>query len=428
MLNLVVLGDSIAKGYGSSEALSGGFGTVLGQKLSADVTNLGIVGLDSNQLLNKLSDEKFVDAVENADVICISIGSNDLLKPFLSIFADTLGVQGEEKELFAKIQDKMSSSAKKNPLEAANMLSTAMKKLTNNSELNSACESFPDRFDKIILRINELNPEAVIYVNNIYNPYYGVAYQYEGISVFNVQQLCEPYIKKLNTTFKSNENYTVIDMYSVFRQTGLTNVNAASITNMKGINLDPHPNDDGYRLMADYIYTHLDSIVPVVSEAVFEPEENGGMIKVNFSESVRLIAGKKLFLKSDDKKDTFVYDIKEEQKVDSEGYLLEIGTDSFVPGKNNKNDKLQAGESYILSAEDGAIKDNGNNHLEEEMMKFTMPGEKQEISAQQTVSSDVINMKSDYMNVIFSGLFLIVLVVVFIVFLRKKITGREKDK
>ncbi len=142
MLNLVVIGDSIAKGYGSTDYNTDSFGAILGQKMSADVTNLGIIGLDSNGLIEKLQTEKFQTAIKDADVICLSIGSNDLLKPFLSSFASIIGVEGEEKELFVKIQDKLAKTAKQNPVKAADLLSKAMKKLTDNKELWKACKNF----------------------------------------------------------------------------------------------------------------------------------------------------------------------------------------------------------------------------------------------------------------------------------------------
>jgi len=427
MLNLVILGDSIAKGYGSSEALQGGFGSILGEKLSANVTNLGVVGLDSEQLLDKLSNENYIQAVEEADVICLSIGSNDLLKPFLSIFAGSLGVEGEEKELFSKIQNKMSSSAKNNPLEAADMLSTAMKRLTNNSELNSACQDFPDRFDRVIDRIHEINPDVIIYANNIYNPYYGVVYEYGGISVFNVQQLCEPYIKKLNTTFHSSEDYTVVDMYSVFRQLGYTNVNAASITNMKGINLDPHPNDAGYQRMADYIYTYLDSIAPSVVETEFEAKDNGGNIKISFSEKVRLVAGKKLILQSENNKDIFSYNIETDYWIESEGYILELDLDMFTADDNNENDTLQPGETYVLFAKEGAIKDKGNNHLEEKIMEITMAGEKKDLVAEQKVLSYNLKIKNANGEIIMGIISAVVIVFVIIaILLKRKLNKKTK--
>lgn len=392
MLNLVVIGDSIAKGYGSTDYKTDSFGAVLGEKLSADVENLGIVGLDTTGLLQKLDTEKFQDAIGDADVICLSIGSNDLLKPFLSIFAQTLGVDGEEKELFSKIQDNLSASAKKNPLNTASVLSTAMKKMTNNKQLDKACEDFPQQFNEIIQKIYEINPDALIYANNIYNPYYGVAYEYGGISIFNISQLCEPYIQKLNSCFNSSDKYTVVDMYSIFRQSGYTHVNSGSLENMSQINLDPHPNNDGYRMMADYIYTKLDSTPPILKSAEYQPGEEScsGKIKLSFSENVRLVKGGQLVISSAENKDNFVYKIEENkwvEAVEDETAVLNLELDDFVAADNNKTDKLISGNDYILTAVEASIKDKGNNHLEEkELLKFTVEKEGAELIETNTVS------------------------------------------
>lgn len=430
MLNLVILGDSIAKGYGSSKELEGGFGTILGEKLSADVTNLGIVGLDSDQLLEKLSEDKFIEAVEEADVICLSIGSNDLLKPFLAKFAGSLGVKGEEKELFGKIQDKMSSTASKNPLKAADMLSSAMKLLTNNEELNKACEQFPSKYEKIITRLHEINPDVIIYANNIYNPYFGVAYEYSGISIFNVQQLCEPYINKLNKTFVQSDEYEYIDVYSIFRQRGYTNVNAGSFDNMSEINLDPHPNDAGYKLMADYIYTRFDSIVPEVTSAQFDIsayKENKAEIKISFSESVRLVKGKSLQLRSEDEKECFIYEIKDNFwiEADEETYTLSLNFSDFMPQKDNKTKQLEQGKTYTLYADDGAIKDKNNNHLKnEQILQFTLPKENKNTTL--TTSSDnIITVLSDGKNI---GIILTVVIFAVIIISSVIVVFKRRNK
>ena len=70
-----------------------------------------------------------------------------------------------------------------------------MKKLTDNKELWKACKNFSGQFKEITDIIHEINPDVLIYADNVYNPYYGVAYEYEGISVFNISQLCDPYIQ-----------------------------------------------------------------------------------------------------------------------------------------------------------------------------------------------------------------------------------------
>lgn len=402
MLNLVVIGDSIAKGYGSEET-SGGFGALLGQKLDANVTNLGVVGLDSSGLLARLDSEKFQTAIKEADVICVSIGSNDLLKPFLSTFAASVGTSGEEKELFAKIQRQLQTTSKNNVLQAANMLSTAMKTLTGNKELQKSCDAFPANFDQIISQINDLNAEAVIYVNNIYNPYYGVAYEFNGVSVFNVQQLCEDYIQRVNKAFDSqSQAYTLMDMYSVFRQTGLTHVSPGSLFDLGSINFDPHPNDAGYQMMADYIYTRMDSTMPeIISfEQITENQTVNG-VRLEFSEEVRIIKGKTLSLQSDTNEDVFVYTIKDTKylkKDEQQKVMLELSLQEFLADSHNQNKELKPGARYQLKAGEGAIKDKGNNQLKEQSIG-TIELALQTEAVVQTGASTVKNIRANTLNI-----------------------------
>lgn len=429
MLNLVVIGDSIAKGYGSTDYNTDSFGAILGQKMSADVTNLGIIGLDSSGLIEKLQTEKFQTAIKDADVICLSIGSNDLLKPFLSSFASIIGVEGEEKELFVKIQDKLAKTAKQNPVKAADLLSKAMKKLTDNKELWKACKNFSGQFKEITDIIHEINPDVLIYADNVYNPYYGVAYEYEGISVFNISQLCEPYIQKINEAFVKSDDYTVVDMYSIFRQTGYTHVKSGSVENMGDINMDPHPNDEGYRMMADYIYTKLDTIVPYVVSAEFNYDKGyeDADVLIVFSESVRLIKDKEIKITSKDGRDSFVYVIPEDMWIeasDDEIYTLQLNLSDFSAQKGSLSEKLEDGEKYVLSVSDGAIKDKGNNHLkEEEVINFYIP--KEEAVVTTANNALVKGVKDNGLYIILSVGVIIILIIVISV---KKIKSIDRNK
>lgn len=377
MVNIVVIGDSIAKGVGSTDASAKSFAALIGKKVNGTVNNLGITGLDSGQLIEKLETEKFQTALEDADVIFVSIGSNDLLKPFLSIVAKAAGVSGDGKDLYEKLQKQFARLSKEDPLAAGNALAVAVKNVNNNSQLAQACKQFPKQFEAIIKQLKSINPDALIYVNNIYNPYYGVAYEYDGLTLLNVHKLCESYIIKLNQAFDSSSGeYTLMDMYSVFRQTGLTNVNAASLEDMSKVNFDPHPNDAGYQLMADYIYTRMDSIPPKV-ELVLEEKANESAdaqnkvqtsletITLRFSEQVRTVEGKKIIVR--DPKKEYVYRLTGKETVEKEaeeketaqqqeGYVLKIPLDSFDETIN-----LDSDTTYKVYLEEGAVKDKGNN-------------------------------------------------------------------
>lgn len=366
MINIVVIGDSIAKGVGSSDASTKNFGALVGEKVNGKVTNLGISGLESSELLEKLDTEKFQNALENADVIFVSIGSNDLLQPFLSIIAEAAGLPPDErKDFYKKLQKAFSKMSKEDPLKAGDALATAVNKIVKGKQLDEACEQFPKNFDKIITNLRTNYPEAIIYVNNLYNPYYGVSYEYGGVTLLNIHDICEKYILRLNKTFDvKSEDYTMIDMYSIFRQKGYTNVNGASLQDMSGVNFDPHPNDAGYQMMADYIYTKLDSIAPRVElqiENLQKVPANMEGMGLCFSEKVRPIEGKQLILSTE--KTTLAYTLtgQEELTETSDGiYEMKLSAEMFRQGG-----VLEYDEKYELVMDEGAFKDRGNNSPDE---------------------------------------------------------------
>ncbi len=134
-------------------------------------------------------------------------------------------------------------------------------------------------------------------------------------------------------------------------------------------------------MMADYIYTKLDTIVPYVVSAEFNYDKGyeDADVLIVFSESVRLIKDKEIKITSKDGRDSFVYVIPEDMWIeasDDEIYTLQLNLSDFSAQKGNSSKKLEDGEKYVLSVSDGAIKDKGNNHLkEEEVINFYIPKE-----------------------------------------------------
>ena len=80
--NIVLLGDSITYGYGLSEDEQS-YGDILGEYYGAEVTNYAQNGLTTEGLLEKLEREDIQSTVGECDMVCISIGGNDLLHIFL---------------------------------------------------------------------------------------------------------------------------------------------------------------------------------------------------------------------------------------------------------------------------------------------------------------------------------------------------------
>ncbi len=77
--HIVILGDSVAYGYGTR----GGIAKYLKETFHhSTVTNLGINGLTSNGLVDRLQNGLWDRVLADADMVLLNIGGNDLLRGF----------------------------------------------------------------------------------------------------------------------------------------------------------------------------------------------------------------------------------------------------------------------------------------------------------------------------------------------------------
>lgn len=180
IIHYVALGDSIAKGYGledvDRESYVGRIAQALEEQYGAvRLTNFGKNGLRSEQLLEILTDEdheqhkKYMEEIERADLITLSIGSNDLLQ-YLSVDMDLEEFEAHGDEIFTK-----------------------------------ACERFWQNIPQIIDVIHSHAPQAQLFVNNIYNPCNDVSFDLSA----QLDAMAEKYIVKMNEGFVSREVQSV---------------------------------------------------------------------------------------------------------------------------------------------------------------------------------------------------------------------------
>jgi lysophospholipase L1-like esterase len=231
----VVLGDSIAYGYNLGLAEKN-FATYIGENSDFEVTNHAVVGMTSEELLAKLVSGEF--DVSNADLVTVTIGSNDLLHPFTDIISQDLGITaGSYEEIITEIAKKYLL----NPKEIKTTLEKIKEDLENNPVFNDAIEKYKNEtFPAIISEITSKNPNAEIVVTNLYNPFYGVKF----LGLLTLGEIAEGYISQMNTTF-TNIGYKTADVYSYFESHGLTNVNL-NLEEPTKMSLDPHPNAQGH--------------------------------------------------------------------------------------------------------------------------------------------------------------------------------------
>lgn len=160
--NLVILGDSISSGYGLDEN-EYNYGEILGEYLDYDTENFAVPGLSTAGLVEKLSEQNVKDSVSNADIIVISIGGNDFIsaarEAFTAQFGDQIGNITDFNELFSILssQDLTSSLKVLNTLYAI--------------KFPAACNTAISNIESISTTISELNPDAEVVFQNLYDPF-----------------------------------------------------------------------------------------------------------------------------------------------------------------------------------------------------------------------------------------------------------------
>lgn len=197
----VLLGDSIAQGYGLGEGYTDwydlGYGKLIADANGYDYVNHAIGGHTTYNLNARLQEEAVISDVADADIIAVSIGGNNfLLGGMYQMILE--GVLFNKYDLVDK----------------------------------TIAEFYVD-FGLAIDKIKAINPDAHLLVQTLYNPrkdFIGKVYQ-RAVDLLN-QTI-------INTAAERNGVYEIVDVYSAFGQ------------HMEYIQKDQiHPNEAGHYVIA----------------------------------------------------------------------------------------------------------------------------------------------------------------------------------
>jgi lysophospholipase L1-like esterase len=135
-LDIVAIGDSLTQGVGDSTE-KGGYIGILEETFNSndetpriDIKNFGKRGNRTDQLLKRIESEEIINSINDADLVLITIGANDVMKVVKNNFT-SLNYQA-----FVEEQ-----------------------------------EGYENRLHDIIQKVEELNPDAPIYLLGLYNPF-----------------------------------------------------------------------------------------------------------------------------------------------------------------------------------------------------------------------------------------------------------------
>lgn len=157
-LDYVVLGDSIAFGAGMVNTVGACYGKIIADTNGYTYANHSIPGITSGVLLTMLTDgEKIRASVADADIINISIGGNNFLtNNMVALAIDCLVTK--DMELFDKI-----------------------------------AQVYYEELCQIMDRINEINPDAVVLLQTVYNPQDGAAGKVYGLGGDKINEMIRKY-------------------------------------------------------------------------------------------------------------------------------------------------------------------------------------------------------------------------------------------
>ena len=275
----VALGDSIAAGYGlpdytgDGSAPASSYASLVADALGCDLTNLGVSGSDTEALLASLtSDPTYISAVSGADYITLSIGSNDLLVKALRLLMAHYGI--------TDLQDLAGASAILGDVSTVSGAIAAVQALNDyliSDEIVSIMEAsvaqYKINWDAILLRVRELNPDAVVVVTSYYNPYsmFSVDLSTMGLNL-TIGTLTQKWLDEMNAWLYTSPCYgtiyTVAEVGEVSTNVSIdftTIVSAAmagsassGLSSLKeSISLDPHPDTEGHAFIARQLLKKL---------------------------------------------------------------------------------------------------------------------------------------------------------------------------
>jgi lysophospholipase L1-like esterase len=206
-LKIVSIGDSLTQGVGDSTK-NGGYVPYLENHLesmegikNAQFHNYGVRGNRTDQLLKRLKEAKVKKSIEEADVVMITIGGNDVMKIFRENLSHlSLEVFQEEKRLYQ------------------------------------------NRLNEIMKTIKSYNSDAGIVLVGLYNPF-----NTWFSDIDEVNQIISNWNSSSEQVLSRYDKTLFIKIDDLFIDSGDTLLYEDYF----------HPNDEGYKLIADRMFMSL---------------------------------------------------------------------------------------------------------------------------------------------------------------------------
>lgn len=236
---LLVLGDSISTGYGLSgynkdKSAVESYANLVKKDINPEsFDNLAIDGQTSTELFNSIKDGKYAYKIKNSDLILITIGGNDLLHELGGILKLIVTDDNGSFHLDVKTKDSIKKAVERISYDK------------NKEKYDNIINKFNENQKGIVKQIKEINPQARVYFQTIFNPFSGIPF------IGELDTLADNLTGKMNEIIKHNtdDNIRCIDVAGQFDK------KAYEYTNI--LKVDIHPNYVGHRVIYNMIMSDL---------------------------------------------------------------------------------------------------------------------------------------------------------------------------
>ena len=252
--NYLATGDSIAYGYGLSDIATKSYPQIVRSKLGVNTSNfknLAVSGMTCKEYYTAIQTNEYKNAIQNADLLTVSIGSNEMLGLITGALSDATGIPAKDPAFLEKVKKAFTDASLKKKYEMATAIYNFFTSQETKTKLNESLNTYTEYWDKSVKYIKSINNDIDIIATEFYNPYYEVQ-----IATFDLSSYIDEWIVKMNNALNSRSNnetdYKIAKIYKAFNTTNprLTNVDInLSLTETK-VELDPHPNVAGHEMIA----------------------------------------------------------------------------------------------------------------------------------------------------------------------------------
>lgn len=248
----LALGDSISTGCMLTDPENEGFVNLITEKIGYAVTNTAVNGMTSSELNALLRTGELDELIEDAELITITCGGNDLMALF---YEQVTFHYNKNNSYKITVDDVAKGFAGESYLVTKySLMPYAMQAVNGFPQTEIFTErlsEYTENLKSIMGYLREYNSDAEIVVTTQYNPYKPFdkikALRYVHTNMDEGAKMLSDEIIALSESL----NYTVADVYTAFDKSdkNLSNV----VTDMDNLNLDYHPNADGHKMIAETI-------------------------------------------------------------------------------------------------------------------------------------------------------------------------------